>query len=154
MTHREETLINRVCVSCSKPLTGKQRLFCCDACRTRYNRQNDRKSTGLTAFDRELTANQPEINRFTNKRSYDVILTIRAESDFPPGEWDNGLITANIRAKIAEFAQEMLIYEHPGWTRVENTGESTVNYNELSDCLTRFFTSDNTIYLMRLLLCL
>lgn len=104
--------MTKFCASCSKTLTGKQRLFCSDACRTRYNRHNDRKST---AFDRELTANQPEINRFTNKRSFDVTLTIWFESDLPPGEWDNGLITANARSKIAQIVQEMLFYDCPGW---------------------------------------
>lgn len=107
-------MTNRVCVSCSKPLTGKQRQFCSDACRTRYNRR-DRKSTGLTGFYRELTENQPKINRFTNKRSFDLKLTVKIDSDLQPGEWDAGLIDGNIRAKIAQIVREMLIYELKEW---------------------------------------
>ena len=39
------------CLTCDKLLSGKQRKFCCDACRQKYDR--------LTANNPDMTANQP-----------------------------------------------------------------------------------------------
>lgn len=66
----------------------------------------------LSGFVRKSSAN---VHEFSNSRTFDVKLLIIFESNLPTGEWDNGLINASVRAKIAEIAQEWLIYEYSGW---------------------------------------
>lgn len=114
--------MTRTCQQCGKQLTGKQRLFCSDACRKKHDRAKPGQEPGqdLSAFIRELEANVRKPSGFTNNRTFDVRLTVRFSSGEPAGEWDRGLIDEYLRAKIARIVKIVLENERKDWQiRVE-----------------------------------
>lgn len=111
------------CQNCQKPLTGKQRLFCSEACRKQYRRRqkSGRKAdTALSLFVREWAASDREQAAFTNKRTFAVRVLVHFASDQPVGEWDHGLINDYLAGRIAQLIIAYLELEHPEWEiRVE-----------------------------------
>lgn len=62
----------------------------------------------------------PKSLDFGNKRTFEVIITVRFASDQPAGEWDRGLINQALRPKIAQILRAILENEYPDWQiRVE-----------------------------------
>lgn len=113
---------------CENKLTGKQRQFCSDACRTRHNRHKGEDE--ITAFILKTTGNRGANNRITteydNKRLFEVKLKVKFLGTTPPGEWDMSLLGEYIRRRIAQIVLEVLKFEHPDW-QIEVKVES--NYN-------------------------
>lgn len=111
-------MINQFCLTCGKLLTGKQRKYCSEAHRKRYERAN-KSGHSLTAFvlkssgfGRELTGN---VRKFSNKRTFEVKFTVIFASNEVPGDWDVGLINDYLKFKVAQIVREVLLYEQPGW---------------------------------------
>lgn len=108
-------MLKRFCRVCDKPLIGKQRLFCSEACRKRYARSGQ----STTAFVLELAGNgrklSGNVRDFSNNRTFQVQYTVTFRSNLPGGEWDAGLLNDFMKHRVARIIYEVLIYEHPDW---------------------------------------
>jgi hypothetical protein len=113
--------VDKLCLreGCKKILTGKQRLFCSDACRMRYGRgrekseqKSEQECSVLFANRSVLTANR---SLFTNKREFTITFTVVFVSGHNPGEWDLGLLDVSTKSEIARIIQNYLEYAHQGW---------------------------------------
>lgn len=90
---------------CGEVLTGKQRMFCSEACRSRYNRQQAKAYAGRTVLNANrtvLTERQVEI-----RLSILVVVEVKWGSDF-----DQSLINKPIRAKMSQFLAAWLAGQH------------------------------------------
>jgi hypothetical protein len=101
------------CQNCEKPLTGKQRQFCSDACRKQSARRE------ASANVRELSANVRELSangrNYCNIRNFIVTVRVTFSSNSQPAEWDCGLINAHIRRRLETKLLEILSDEQPDW---------------------------------------
>lgn len=113
----------RICQQCGNQLSGKQRLFCSEACRKRYDRAGQagqKNGQTVSAIVRELGGNVRKLSGFSNNRMFEVRVTVRFSSNQPPGEWDYGLINEYLRARIAKIVHMVIREEHADWQiRVE-----------------------------------
>lgn len=96
------------CLACDQLLVGKQRKFCCDACRQRYDR--------LTANNPDMTANQP-VSSLNDRKltAFDrestaivVIMVIKYNDHGKTHESDNYAVKSMFGREIQKMALQSL----------------------------------------------
>ena len=123
------------CLTCDKRLTGKQRYYCCDAHRKRYDRMRERHPElflSPSANRPQLSAFRPTIDQIVRKssanvrESSEIIVFIRVDYNhngyielggFRDGSTIEGsLVKTNLRRDIAKYILEWLRGAFPEYT--------------------------------------
>jgi len=108
----------RYCVGCDKPLKGKQRKWCSDACRTRLNR--------WIANQPGKTANQPGINDFVRKSTGKdrkstgnrivIVAIVEFDDNDRQHEWDGYTLKTVVKQHLMAYLRDLLAEQFPYWT--------------------------------------
>lgn len=112
--------MNVYCQACDKPLTGKQRKYCSDACRMRFNRsvrsqmlenssENEQGIIKSFGVIRESFGNQPE-------QTILITLLVEYDTNGYETERDGWVIKTLFRGELMRWVGQTLTTEMPKWS--------------------------------------
>lgn len=108
------------CQACDKPLTGKQRKWCSDACRMRYKRTAASSGpfgpgSGLGSGVRQSFGNVRISFENGEKNTIQARIIIKYDSQGWEAEWDGFVIKTELRSHLRQFLGEILQELFPRW---------------------------------------
>lgn len=130
------------CLACEKPLTGKQRYWCSQACRHWLDRQSERESNAnereSSGFERESSGLEQKSGSFfperrlqheiailrkkvdpnstgTLSRDYTVTFEVKFSEKYDTQRPETELFSLVNHKILAEFVQRVLEDYNPGW---------------------------------------